>query len=97
MILSGLALLGGVIIKGLNSYLNHKRNTAMSNAVKQLYQNNKIFHDGMLIMQNRIALLAKAQLQQVYNIRENIHRFDKNLNQTNLQFYVFMEEAEKTI
>ena len=80
MILSGLASMGGVIIKGLNSYLNHKRNAAMSNAIKQLYQNNKIFHDRMLIMQNRTALLAKTQLQQVSNIRENIHRFDKKLN-----------------
>ena len=37
MILSGLASFGGVIIKGLNSYLNHKRNAAMSNVVKQFY------------------------------------------------------------
>ena len=96
MILSGLASLGGVIIKGLNSILNHKRNSAMSNAVKQLYQNDKIFHDRMLIMQNRTALLAKTQLQHVNNIRKNIHKFDKKLNQTNWQFYVFMEETERT-
>ena len=56
LILSGLVSLGGVIIKGLNSYLNHKRNAAMSNAVKQLYQNDKIFHDRMWVMQNRTAL-----------------------------------------
>ena len=59
MILSRLTSLGGVIIKGLNSYLNHKRNAAMSNAVKQLYENDKIFHDWMLVMQNRTALLAE--------------------------------------
>ena len=94
--LSGLAGLGCVIIKGLNSYLNHKKNAAMSNTVKELYQNDKIFHDRILIMQNRTALLAKTQLQQVSNIRENIHRFDKKLNQTNWQFYVFMEETERT-
>ena len=93
LIWSGLALLGGVIIKGLNSYLNHKRNVAMSNAVKQLYENNKIFHDRMLVMQNRTALLAKTQLQQVNSIRVNIHRFDKKLK-TKWQFYVFMEETE---
>ena len=96
MMLSGIASLGGVIIKGLNSYLNHKRNAAMSNAVKQLYENDKIFHDRMLVMQNKTALLAKTQLQQVNNIRENIHKFDKKLNQTNWQFYVFMEETETT-
>ena len=96
MILSELASLGGIIIKSLNSYLNHKRNAAMSNAVKQLYQNDKIFHDRMLIMQNRTALLAKTQLQQVSNMRENIHRFDKKLNQSNWPFYVFMEETERT-
>ena len=95
MILLGLASLGCVIIKGLNSYLNHKGNATMSNAVKQIYEN-KIFHDRMLFMQNRTALLAKTQLQQVNNIRENIHRFDKNLNETNWQFYVFMEEMERT-
>ena len=43
----------------------------------------------MLIMQNRTALLAKTQLQ-VSNIRENIHRFDKKLNQSNWQFYVYV-------
>ena len=63
----------------------------MSNAVKQLYENDKIFHDRMLVMQNKTALLAKTQLQQVNNIRENIHKFDKKLNQTNCQFYMFME------
>ena len=68
----------------------------MSNAVKQLYENDKIFHDRMLVMQNKTALLAKTQLQQVNNMRENIHKFDKKLNQTNWQFYVFMEETETT-
>ena len=96
MILSGIASLGGVIIKGLNSYLNHKRNAVISYAVKQLYENDKIFHDRMLVMQNKTALLAKTQLQQVNNIRENIHKFNKKLNQTNWQFYVFMEETETT-
>ena len=50
----------------------------------------------MLVMQNKTALLAKTQLQQVNNIRENIHKFDKKCNQTNWQFYVFMEETERT-
>ena len=68
----------------------------MSNAVKQLYENNKIFHNRMLVMQNRTALLAKTQLQQVNSIRENIHRFDKKVNKANWQFYVFMEETERT-
>ena len=68
----------------------------MSNAVKQLYENDKIFHDRMLVMQNKTALLAKTQLQQVNNMRENIHKFDKKLNQTNWQFYVFVEETETT-
>ena len=96
MILSGIASLGGVIIKGLNSYLNHKRNAAISNDVKQLYENDKIFHDRMLVMQNKTALLAKTQLQQVNNKRENIDKFNKKLNQNNWQFYVFMEETETT-
>ena len=95
LILSGLASLGGTIIKGLNPYLNHKRNAPMSNAVKQLYKNDRIFHDGMLIMLNRTALLAETQPQKVSNIRENINRFDEKLNQTNWQFYVFMEETER--
>ena len=47
-------------------------------------------------MQNRTALLAKTQLQQVNSIRERIHRFDQKLNKTNWQFYVFMEETERT-
>ena len=45
VLLSGIASLEGVIIKCLNSYLNHKRNTAMSDAVKQLYTNDKLFHE----------------------------------------------------
>ena len=47
-------------------------------------------------MQNRTALLSKTQLQQVNSIRERIHRFDQKLNKTNWQFYVFMEETERT-
>ena len=45
VLLSRIASLGGVIIKGLNSYLNHKRNAVMSYAVKQLYTNDKLFSE----------------------------------------------------
>ena len=45
VLLSGIASLGGVIIKGLNSYFNYKRNAAMSDAVKWLYTNDKLFHE----------------------------------------------------
>ena len=45
VLLSGIASLGGVIIKGLNSYLNHKRNAAMLDAVEQLYTTDKLFHE----------------------------------------------------
>ena len=41
-------------------------------------------------MQNKTALLAKTQLQQVNNIRENIHKFDRKINQTNCQFYMYL-------
>ena len=85
------------MIKGLNAYLNHKRNAAMSNTVKQLYENDQIFHDRMLIMQNRTALLTKTQLQQVNSIRESINKFDQTLNKTSWQFYIFMEETKRTL
>ena len=45
VLLSGIASLAGVIIKGLNSYLNHKRNIVISDAVKKLYMNDKLFHE----------------------------------------------------
>ena len=32
-------------MKGLNYYINHKRNAAMLDAVKQLYTNDKLFHE----------------------------------------------------
>ena len=47
-------------------------------------------------MQNRTALLAKAQLQQINSIRESMHKFNQKLNKTNWQFYVFMKETERT-
>ena len=50
VLLSQIASLGGPIIKGLNSYPNHKRNAAMSDAVKQLYTSDKLFHEWMLVM-----------------------------------------------
>ena len=43
---------------------------------------------------NKTALLTKTTLQQVNNLRENIHTFDQCLNWTNRRFYVFMEETE---
>ena len=68
VLLSGMASLGRVIIKGLNSYLNHKRNTTMLDAVKQLYTNDKLFHERMPVMQNTTTLLAKTTFQQVNNL-----------------------------
>ena len=37
VLLSGIASLAGVIIKGLNSDLNHKRNASILDAVKVLH------------------------------------------------------------
>ena len=54
LIISWVASVGVVVIKGFNSYLNHKRNSAMSNAVKWLYENDKLFHDRMLVMQKKL-------------------------------------------
>ena len=48
IMLAAINMIGGLVLKGINSYSNYKRNNAMDNAVKVLMENDWRFHDRML-------------------------------------------------
>ena len=44
LIFSGVSALGGLIMKGINTYSNYKKTKAMQKAVKHLYDAQQIDH-----------------------------------------------------
>ena len=44
LIFSGVSALGGLIVKGINTWSNHKKTKAMQKAIEQLYDAQRIDH-----------------------------------------------------
>ena len=56
----GMAAIGGIMIKGLNTLVHAKRASSFNNAIKLVNENVKITHDRLITLENRTAMMAKA-------------------------------------
>ena len=89
-IFAGINMIGGLAIKGVNAFINYKRNKAMSKAVEQLYKNDKMFHDKLLSMEHRQAVIAKTMNTRFRNIRSKIQRQDRRIDKGLLMLQQFI-------
>ena len=96
-IFAGVQAVGGLVIKGINAVASYKRSKAMAGAMKKLYANDQILHNRLVSIENRTAVLAKAQLTgfEIMNSRmlsiENkwqtsAQNLERLVNTTNRQF-----------
>ena len=59
-IIQGVATIGGIIIKGINTLVDVKRASSFNNAIKLINENVQITHDRLIMLENQTAMMAKA-------------------------------------
>ena len=59
-IIQGVAAIGRMMIKGINTLVDAKRASSFNNAIKLMNKNVQITHDRLVTLENRTAMMAKA-------------------------------------
>ena len=92
VIIQGIAAIGGVMIKGINTFVDAKRASSFNNAIKLVNENVQITHDRLITLENRTAMMAKA-------IIPILKDFKKKINNTNdrliRQYRIMTREHER--
>ena len=57
---SGVSAIGGLIMKGVNTWSNYKKSKAMTKAVEKLYEAQEIDHRRLTRLEGQTSLLAKT-------------------------------------
>ena len=71
-IIQGVAAIGGMMIKGVNSPVDAKRASSFNNAIKLVNENVQITHDRLIIPENRTAMMAKAIIPALKDFKERL-------------------------
>ena len=61
LIFSGVSAIGGLIMKGVNTWSNYKKSKAMTKAVEKLYEAQEIDHRRLTRLEGQTSLLAKMK------------------------------------
>ena len=59
-IIQGIAAIGGMMIKGINTLVDAERASSLNNAMKLVNENIQITQDQIITLENRTAMMAKA-------------------------------------
>ena len=80
-IIQGVAAIGGMMIKGINTLVDAKRASSFNNAIKLINENVQITHDRLITLKNQTAMMAKAIIpvlkdfkQQINNTNDRLYR-----------------------
>ena len=57
--IQGVAAIGGMLIKGINTLVDAKRASSFKIAIKLVNENVQITHDRLITLENRTAMMAK--------------------------------------
>ena len=88
-IIQGLAVIGGMMIKGINALVDAKRASSFNNAIKLVNENVQITHDRLITLENRTAMMAKAIILVLKDFKEQIN----NTNDRLIRKYRMMTRA----
>ena len=91
-IIQGVAAIGGMMIKGINTLVDAKRASSFNNAIKLLNENVQITHDRLITLENRTAMMAKAIIPVLKDFKEQIN----NTNDRLIRQYRLMTRAHET-
>ena len=71
-IIQGVAAICGMMIKGVNALVDAKRASSFNNAIKLVNENVQITHDRLITLENRTAMMAKAIIPVLKDLKQNI-------------------------
>ena len=78
-IIQGIAAIGGMMIKGVNTLVDAKRASSFNNAIKLVNENVQITHDRLITLENRTAMMAKAIIPVLKDFKEKINSTNERL------------------
>ena len=97
VILAAINVIGGLSLKGADVYNNWRRNSAMSEAMNVLIENDKRFHERMIRLEDDVGLMASATATGFKEVNEGfrnlnisvqrgLYKVDSMMNQTEQKF-----------
>ena len=90
-IIQGIAAIGGMMIKGINTLVDAKRASSFNNATTLVNENVLITHDRLITLENRTAMMAKAIIPVLKDFKQQIN----NTNYRLIRQYQMMTRAHK--
>ena len=90
-IIQGIAAIGGMMIKGINALVDAKRPSSFNNAIKLVNENVQITHDRLITLENRTAMMAKAIIPVLKDLKQQIN----NTNDRLIRQYQMMTRVHK--
>ena len=78
-IIQGVAAIGRMMIKGINTLVDAKRASSFNNAIKLVNKNVKITYDRLITLENRTAMMAKAIIPVLKDLRAQINNTNDRL------------------
>ena len=91
-IIQGVAAIGEMMIKGINTLVDAKRASSFNNAIKLINENVQITHDRLITLENRTAMMAKAIIPVLKDFKQQIN----NTNDRLYRQYQMMMRAHDT-
>ena len=90
-IIQGIAAIGAMMIKGINTLVDAKRASSFNNAIKLVNENVQITHDQLITLENRTAMMAKAIIPVLKDFKQQIN----NANDRLIRQYWMMTRAHE--
>ena len=94
LIFSGVSAIGGLIMKGVNTWSNYKKSRAMTKAVEHLYEAQEIDHRRLTRLEGQTSLLAKTSRTAFQHIDYRLVHLDNKLNNTVKHMTEFFKRTE---
>ena len=94
LIFSGVSAIGGLIMKGVNTWSNYKKSKAMTKAVEKLYEAQEIDHRRLTRLEGQTSLLAKTMKTAFQHIDYRLLHLDTKLNYTVQHMTEFFKRTE---
>ena len=94
LIFSGVSAIGGLIMKGVNTWSNYKKSKAMTKAVEKIYEAQEIDHRRLTRLEGQTSLLAKTTKTAFQHIDYRLLHLDMKLNSTVQHMTEFFKRTE---
>ena len=79
-IIQGIAAIGGMMIKGINTLVDAKRTSSFNNAIKLVNENVPITHDRLITLESTTAMMVKAIIPILKYFKQQINNTNDRLN-----------------